>query len=114
MTLLPGALATSTVTIRHPVMAYDAGALVADWTQPPTDVVVDGCSWQPQPGAGDLSHRDGQLTRGSLFLPPGSLIGPLDHVVADDQGDLAVVGIPEQWVGVLIPHTVARLERWTG
>ena len=113
---LPGGLGTDTVVIKHPAVTLDAGAFVPDWSIPPASTdTVEGCSWQPEPGSDDDQHREGQQTKGTLYLPGAPPVGPLDHVhVPSVDGDLRVVGVPEVWAGVLIPHTVLRLERWDG
>jgi hypothetical protein len=110
--MLPSAIARTSVVVLTAPTTSDHGRLTRDWGQTPTEVTVDGCSWQPNGGADDLANREGAQALGQLFMPPDATIAAHNRVRID--GDVYTIrGEPARWgTGLRLDHIVVQLERW--
>lgn len=109
-------LAAESITILTPVLVTERGSQVPDWKQPPaTTLTVPGCSVQPQGGADDRAHRDALGAVFTVWAPPGTQIGSLDHVLVDSYpGPLILDGEPMRWAVGFLDHVVFQLTAWKG
>lgn len=109
-------IAQDVITILRPVTKVDHGSTVADWSQPPAEIVnVPGCSIQPAGGNEDRLHRDSVGAAFTVFAPPGTAVGALDRVLVDVYpSPLRVSGEPQRWAPGFLDHVVLDLVAWEG
>jgi len=112
--MLPS-FARQTVTVLTAQTINDHGHVISDWSVPPIETPVAGCSFQPGGGVDDLMNRDGTEQTGVLYMPAGTAIDSSQRVRVGAK-DYEVDGDPEDWqIGVgTVDHVLVRLKRWRG
>lgn len=107
--------ARQTATLLTPVLVDDHGTLVADWSQPPAETPVPGCSFQPSTGSLDDVNREGVRTAASLHMPPTAAVTAHQRVRVAGV-TYRIVGEPERWTSATgaLDHVLLRLEHWEG
>jgi len=113
---LPAGLARSTVIRQRAKRANDHGSLVPDWSQPPDEIPIGGCSVQPATNAEDMSHRTASSAVLAVWMPPDADVTGDDHLLIDGfTRPFQIIGEPEFWRGIgFLEHAVVRLETWEG
>lgn len=112
---LPSSIARQTITVLRAVPMNDHGAVVPDWSQPPTEIPVTGCSIQPAKGQEDELHRTGDRADLTVWAPLGADVTAADHVQIEGYTrPFRVIGEPERWRNGFLEHTVIRLQIWEG
>lgn len=111
--MLPS-FATDTLTVLEPVLVDDRGTLTPDWTQPPTETTITGCSVQPA-GSDETDSRQNVAVRLTVYMPPGSPVTAWSRIRYQG-GDYHVDGHPDVWKSPTgsVSHMVARLTQWKG
>lgn len=113
--MLP-AIASQSITVQRAALKADHGTQVPDWTQPPTDIPISGCSVQPAKGNEDEQHRTADRADLIVWAPVGADVTAADHIAIDGYSrPFRVIGEPERWRGIgFLEHTVIRLTVWEG
>jgi hypothetical protein len=108
--------ARDTVTRLRPVLINDGhGNTVPDWSQPPDELAIPGCSVQPAATSEVLTSRDTIQDQWSVFTPRDADVLPTDRLRWIGQ-DYEVIGQPARWdspTGAL-SHQQFLIQRWEG
>lgn len=108
--------ARATITRLRPVLITDGhGNTVPDWSQPPAELPIGGCSVQPAATAEVLTSRDTVQDQWTVWAPRFADITASDRVRWRGI-DYEVLGQPAAWdspTGAL-SHQQFNMQRWEG
>jgi hypothetical protein len=108
--------ARAIVTRLRPVWISDGhGNSVPDWTQPPDQLPIGGCSVQPAQTQEVLTSRDTILDQWTVFAPRFADVLPTDRILWNNI-QYEVMGQPSAWDSASggISHIQFLMQRWEG
>lgn len=113
--MLPS-IAHQSITVQRAQTMTDHGVTVPDWSLPPIEIPVGGCSVQPARGTEDEMHRSADRADLTVWAPVNADVTAQDHVaIPGYTRPFRVIGEPEHWRGIgYLEHTVIRLQIWEG
>lgn len=121
--MLPS-FAHQTITILHPSFITERGSEKANYTEPASLTVVEGCILEPLPSRDAQGDREAVLHEWHLMAPPGTVLASVDMVLlgrvtaeeleAYDGQRLGVHGDPQDWDSPtgLVDYIEARVRSW--
>lgn len=109
-------LGVSQITIlRAQLVTSPYGDTVPDWTQPPTQTVVQRCEVQPGTTQEYLMNRDNVLVAWTVFAPAGTDVTEFDRVQFNGR-TYEVYGHPAPWASPSgrMNYVEIVLKDWSG
>jgi len=100
----------------RPVLINDShGNTVPDWSQPPSELGIGGCSVQPGGTSEVLTSRDTIQDLWEVFAPRFADVLPTDRIRWNGL-DYEVLGQPAEWDSPTgaISHIQFQMQRWEG
>lgn len=100
----------------RPVLISDShGNTVADWSQPPSELGIGGCSVQPAPTSEVLTSRDTTQDEWVVYAPRFADVLPTDRIRWNGN-QYEVVGQPNAWDSPTggLSHIQFSMLRWEG
>lgn len=108
--------ARAIVTRLRPVWITDAhGNIVPDWSQPPAELPIGGCSVQPGATSEVLTSRDTIQNQWTVYAPRFADVKPTDRIRWSGV-DYEVVGQPAAWDSPTgsLSHIQFTIQLWEG